>query len=178
MIITISGPAGAGKSTVAKLIARKLKLEHFSMGDLSREIAEKKGMTIEEFNEWGENNPERDQIIDDHQKYLGKEKTNMVIDGRLSFHFIPHSFKIYIDATKEIRAKRRLQDKKNSEVYKNLNEAIEKIKSRDEKDKKRYLERYGLNPFDHTHYDLVIDSSDKLPEVIIKKIIYKIHKKR
>lgn len=38
MIITIDGPAGSGKSTVAGIIAKKLKFVHFNSGSLFRAI--------------------------------------------------------------------------------------------------------------------------------------------
>ncbi len=39
IVITIDGPAGSGKSTVGKILAEKLKLEHLSSGKLYRAIA-------------------------------------------------------------------------------------------------------------------------------------------
>jgi len=48
IIITIDGPAGSGKSTVGKILAEKLNLEHLSSGKLYRAIAylkEKFGLT-------------------------------------------------------------------------------------------------------------------------------------
>lgn len=38
MIITIDGPAGSGKSTVAKLLAKKLNFIHFNSGSLFRAV--------------------------------------------------------------------------------------------------------------------------------------------
>jgi cytidylate kinase len=39
IVITIDGPAGSGKSTVGKILAEKLNLEHLSSGKLYRTIA-------------------------------------------------------------------------------------------------------------------------------------------
>ena len=39
MIIAISGKAGSGKSTIAKLVAKKLGLKHFSSGDFMLKIS-------------------------------------------------------------------------------------------------------------------------------------------
>ena len=36
MKITISGKAGSGKSTIARGLAKKLELKHYSIGDLMR----------------------------------------------------------------------------------------------------------------------------------------------
>jgi predicted cytidylate kinase len=141
------------------------------MGDLSRDLAEKKGMTIEEFNRWGETHPERDDLIDDYQKKLGKEQDGFVIDGRLSFYFIPDSVKIFIDADNNVRAQRRLQNPKSTESYGSLEEALRNVLERDDMDRKRYLAKYGIDPYDKSHYDLVIDSSDILPDKIVDRIV-------
>ena len=50
MRITISGKAGSGKSTVAKLLSEKLNLRHYSIGDLMRAIADEKGLNLLELN--------------------------------------------------------------------------------------------------------------------------------
>ena len=54
MIITISGKPGSGKSTIAKILAEKLKLKHYSAGDFRREKAKKLCLSLEEFNKLGE----------------------------------------------------------------------------------------------------------------------------
>ena len=46
MIIAISGKAGSGKSTIAELLAKKLKLKHYSIGNLMREMAKKKNISL------------------------------------------------------------------------------------------------------------------------------------
>ena len=50
MIITISGKAGSGKSTVAKSISQKLNLRHYSIGDLMRAMAREKKISLLELN--------------------------------------------------------------------------------------------------------------------------------
>ena len=46
MIITISGLPGAGKSTVGRLVAEHFKLKHYSVGDLMRQLAKEKKMSL------------------------------------------------------------------------------------------------------------------------------------
>ena len=46
MIITISGKAGSGKSTVAKELAKQLNLQHFSIGDIMRKMAKEKNISV------------------------------------------------------------------------------------------------------------------------------------
>ena len=39
MIITIDGPAGSGKSTIAEILSKKLGFIHFNSGSLYRAVA-------------------------------------------------------------------------------------------------------------------------------------------
>jgi cytidylate kinase len=48
MIISIGGTHGSGKSTIAKMLAKKLNWPHYYMGGLRRETAKKKGLTLAE----------------------------------------------------------------------------------------------------------------------------------
>ena len=45
MLLTISGPIGSGKSTVAAALAEELSYEHVSGGDIFRELAAERGYT-------------------------------------------------------------------------------------------------------------------------------------
>lgn len=176
MIITISGTPGSGKSTVGKIIAERLKLNHYSTGDLMRAIAKDRGVSLEQLGKIADNdNGEIDRQLDDRQVSLGKNGDNFVIDGRLSFHFIPNSVKIFIDATIEERARRIYSDIVNnlrpSETAESLKDEISKISNRELVEKKRYQQYYQLNPFDKTNYDLVIDSTDLSINEVVEKIL-------
>ena len=46
MVITISGEPGAGKSTTAKLLAKKLSCKHYSTGDFMRDMAEERKISL------------------------------------------------------------------------------------------------------------------------------------
>ena len=72
MKIAISGKAGTGKSSVAKLLAGKLKYRHYSMGDIQREIAKKKGISIAELGELEKTDPGIDNMIDERQREIGR----------------------------------------------------------------------------------------------------------
>src|SRR3989338_11659150 len=102
MIIVISGRAGSGKSTIAKALSKRLNLKHYSMGDLTRQVAKERGITLLELGKLEESDDSIDRAIDNKQRELGKGD-NFVIDGRLSAFFIPHAtFKIFLvlDTTK------------------------------------------------------------------------------
>ena len=62
MIITLSGMPGSGKSTVAKILSKKLRMSRYYMGGIRREMARKMGLTIDELNKLGERDPSSDAM--------------------------------------------------------------------------------------------------------------------
>ncbi len=177
MIITISGTPGSGKSTIAKVLAKKLDFKHYSIGDFMRELAEEKGMTLEEFSKQAEKSVDIDKKLDEKSKKLGSEENNFVMDTRLGFHFIPNSFKIRLIVDSKIGAERIFKDSRRGESFESVEEAKEKIEKRIASERKRYAEYYNIDIDDENNFDLVIDTSDKNPEEIVGEIIKKLNLK-
>ena len=136
MIVTISGKAGSGKSTVAKLLSEKLKLNHYSIGDLMRAMASDKGISLIELNKRAEKDKSIDFELDERLKELGKEKDNFVVDGRLAAFFIPNAqARVFLDTDNKVRAERILKDRREHEQSKDLNEMVKKIQEREKREK-------------------------------------------
>jgi len=172
MRITISGKAGSGKSTVAKLLSEKLKLKHYSIGDLMRVMAIEKRLSLLEFNKLAEKDKSIDFEMDNKLKELGKTKDNFVVDGRLTAFFIPNAeVKVFLDAADKTRAHRILKDKRQQEKSKSLKESISNIKKREESERKRYKKYYGVNYLDKKLYNFVIDTTKLNPNQVVEKII-------
>ncbi len=162
MIITISGMIGSGKSTVADELARIFKYKRYSSGDFMRQLAQKKNMSLIELSRIAEKDPEIDREIDKRQIELGQKEDNFVIDGRLAWHFIPKSVKIYLDVSNEEAAKRIYKDKKESrrtEQFSDIKEFAKKIQERKDSEIKRYKEYYGINHHDKKNYDIYLDTT-------------------
>ena len=177
MIISISGEAGSGKSTIAKILAAKLGFQRYYIGGIRRDMAKKKGMTLAEYNKLGETDPATDKEVDKFQKQLGETEDNFIIEGRTSWYFIPHSLKIYLDVDEKVGAERIFNDLKKNEKRNednNLNSAEDVLKSNRERkksDNKRYRKYYGIDAYNKVNYDLAIDTTDKSPKKVVKKIL-------
>ncbi len=182
MIISISGAQGSGKSTMAKKLALDLNWPRYYMGELRRNAALKRGMTLAEYNKLGEKDPATDKEVDFYQKELGEKEDNFIIEGRTSWYFIPHSFKIYIDVELKIGSERiwnhlQKDNKRNEDTNLNsLEDVIVSLKNRLESDRKRYLKYYNIDVHNKNHYDFVIDTSNLNIEEVYSLIYQRIKK--
>jgi cytidylate kinase len=170
--ITISGTPGSGKTTVAKLLEKKLGLKHIYSGMIFRDLADKHKMTLEEFGKYCEDHSEIDKELDDRQLEILK-KGEVILEGRLAGWLaykndIP-SFKVLIDADLGTRAKR-IVTREEGAAEKRKKE----IKRREKCEAKRYKKYYQIDLKDKSIYDFVIDSTTKTSEEIAELIIQKL----
>lgn len=178
MIITISGLPGAGKTTAARLLAERLGYKYYSMGDLRGKMAMEQGLTIDELNEQANKDPSSHTSVDEYQKKLGETEDNFIIDGWLSWRFIPKSFKVFLAINEDEAARRIYEAKKNDPSrgdepeYKTVIEAKDVITRRVEVTKKQFQDLYGVDFTDAKNYNVVIDTTGQArPEETVEKIL-------
>lgn len=106
--ITLSGEVASGKSSVGKLLAKHLNYEFISLGNKVREIAHDEGLSIVEFQQRCELNPTKDKDIDRLFAEECNSRNKLIIDYRLGYKFITHSFNVFLKV-EEDEAERRLK---------------------------------------------------------------------
>ena len=143
-----------------------------------REMAAKRGVDILKLNVIAESDETIDYTIDSWAKKLGKTEDNFVIDSRLAFHFIPHSFKVFLTADLPARAKRIFQDKRTTEQHTTLTALKKFMKEREASELKRYMKLYGVDYYDVKNYNLVIDTTKKSVSEAVEMILDRVKKKR
>ncbi|MBE7075464.1 MAG: hypothetical protein E7375_00135 [Clostridiales bacterium] len=174
MIITITGKPCSGKSTISRLIAEKYGFKRIGVGDMFKAEAAKRGISTEEFNALCLKNPEYDYLVDEQSAKLGKELEGqkVVFDSRLAWHFVPKSFKVFVDLNDEEMARRLANsDRTGKEQYKDLNEAMRTLKSRRDLENERYKKIYNVDLTNLSNFDYVISSLNKTPEEVTQKIM-------
>lgn len=173
MIITITGDAGSGKSSVAKLLAEKLGFKHFSAGDAQREIALEKGITIAELGELEAKDDSIDRMIDKKMGDICRREKDAVVDAWLGAYFAPQSIKIFLEADINTRVKRRLEHKREEESFDDYEEAKKTMMARKETNRKRWIDYYGFDYADKKNYNIVIKTDDLDIEGVVDEIIEK-----
>ncbi len=174
MNITITGNLGSGKSTVCKEF-QKYGYEIISTGDIFRNIALSKQMSVLELNEQikkeiQEGKHSIDDEIDGLTTKIGKEKDNVVFDSRLAWHFVEDSFKVFLTVDINTAAKRVFEANRETERFENIEECKSKLLNRQFIERDRFSELYKIDYYNMNNYNLIIDSSNVTPEIIVEEI--------
>jgi cytidylate kinase len=171
-IITICGGLGSGKSSTAKKVAEVLGYKHFSSGDFFRQVGIELGLSVTELNKKAETDKEIDIKVDKKLRGM-RNSEKVVIDSRTAYHWIPESFKVYLDLPAEI-AKNRIFNslkenklREQSEQATSVEQVYEKMRERFESEQKRYWDLYQINNTDKNNFDLIVDTDkNNLAEVV------------
>ncbi|MHA1265214.1 MAG: (d)CMP kinase [Candidatus Helarchaeota archaeon] len=170
MIITISGFHGTGKTTVAKQIAHQFKMNYIAAGDVFRQMAKERKMTLNEFSTFVEQHPEIDREIDE-RTIMEAKKGNVVLDALLAAWMTQDisDINILLITDQEIRIKRIAQRESRS-----FEEVKQETLKREQSEIARFKKIYNINLNDYSIYDLILNtglwSQETVEQVIIQLI--------
>ena len=69
LVVAVSGLHGSGRSTHAKRIAETFGLRYVSSGTIFRQMAEERGLSLEEMSKLTDKDPEFDKLISSNKCY-------------------------------------------------------------------------------------------------------------
>lgn len=171
-IITLSGKPGSGKSSTADKVAELLNYTRHSSGDMVRHILSKSKMTLEEYNERAYEDHNLDAKIDEELRAL-REKSDIVVDSRLGFYWIPESFKVYLDLDLDIATARIYKDTVSNNMRQaegssttSLSTVSRQVRERMLTEQSRFKRMYGVDPYEVSHFDFIIDTSRQNPQSV------------
>lgn len=168
MFVTVSGPPGSGKTTVARILAERTGFTLILTGRLFRAMAEERGMSLADFGTLARTDPTLDQELD--RRVVAAMRSGVIVEGRLAAVMARAAHKrclaIYIDAPLEVRAAR-ITEREGGEV----SERMVTMQERHNLERARYEEIYGIDPDASEHYDLVLDSSSSPAEAVARQVL-------
>ena len=168
MLLTISGPPGSGKSTVAVAVAEAFDLEHVSGGDIFRALADERGHTLAEFNALAEDDDAIDRALDRRLRETAAERDDVVLESRLSGWMAGEhaDLKVWLDAPLDVRAAR-IADREGKAVA----TAREETETREASERSRYLDYYDIDFDDRSIYDLGLNTARWSPDACVEIVL-------
>lgn len=158
--IAISGDPGSGKTTFSKKVADMTGYELITTGNIFRELAREKGVTLTELNKMAETQKEIDHKVDHFLEELNIRHGNYVLDSRMAWHFVKGAYKIRLTVAPEIAAQRIYADNAQMrEKYDSATLALSEVNKRRDSEIARYKSLYGVDISDEKNFDLVINTS-------------------
>jgi len=171
-IITLSGKPGSGKSSTADKVAEMLNYTRYSSGDMVRQLLQKHHLTLAQYNERAKNEHGLDNEVDTMLRDL-RSSSDIVVDSRLGFYWLPESFKVYLDLDMEVATARIFKDAVSNtsrsgagEGTASLIEVSAQVKARMQNEQSRFRALYNIDPYNTAHFDLVIDTSRHSPQTV------------
>ncbi len=175
LTIAVSGMPGAGSSTTAKMLAKRLKLPHFSSGDFVKGIAakalgkKKVPETERALKMWKSDlqTVEFNKKVDDAMVERARQG-NVVIDGKLAIHFLKDiaDYSVWLKCPMKVRAKRVAE--RDGIPYE---KALKVTEQKEAAERSNFKKFYGIDTFDQeADANLVVDTSKLSPEEIIGRI--------
>ncbi|NJL43853.1 MAG: AAA family ATPase [Nitrosarchaeum sp.] len=175
MIVTLSGKPGSGKTTVGRRLAESLGGVFFSSGDVLGRMAQEKGLVIQELDASLEKDPVLDRAFDAKQASLARSVPIAVVDGWVAYRALPESFKVFLECSLDVAARRVFEHQRPDEpVARSAEEVREALLARLYANRRRFRLVYGTDILDPGNYDLVLDTSDVSVEEICSRILARV----
>jgi len=162
VIIAIAGPIGVGKSTVAEGLAARLGYRVISGGEVFRDLARERGISVTAVNRLAEHDPTLDRELDRRQAELARSG-DCVVESRLAGWMVAADLKVWLRAPLEVRAVRvARREGLGAEA------ARADLVERERSEWARYKAAYNIDIDDLSPYHLVIDTTLWTAEIIVE----------
>lgn len=170
LLITVSGPPGCGASTVSEALADALGVQRVDGGEVFREFAEERGMTLTELQAKADEDPGIDRGIDRRLQRIaevwGASNKGFVLESRLAGWLAGNraDLRVWLTAPEEVRVDR-TRDRAEMESEMRVREVTEAG---------RFESQYGVDISDTSFYDLSLNtarwSEDAVLDVILTAV--------
>lgn len=157
--VTVSGHPGSGTSTLVRGLMDRFGWTSLNGGDVFREEAKRRGMSLGDFGELCKNELDVDRSLDEllRQRMQGTDAANIVesrLAGWWAYRLELPCLRIWLDVSDEERA-RRVSEREGLA----FEDALEANRARAAVDGERFMLLYDLVPEDPEPYTHVLDAT-------------------
>jgi len=155
LFITVSGPPGSGVTTLCEELADLLDCGYVSGGQIFRELADERGLTLTQLVAEAGESDEIDRALDRRLRTIaekwGSANNAFVLESRLAGWIAGNraDMRIWLDAPDEVRAER-TRDREEMVAEMQVREVIEAD---------RYESYYDIDLSDQSIYDLSVNTA-------------------
>ena len=171
--ITISGHPGSGTSTLVKLLADSNGWKSLNGGELFRQEAKRRNMTLADFGELCKNDFNVDRDLDallKQEMLRNDEQAPEIIESRLAgwwaYQLKLEIPRIWLDVDEIERAKR-VQAREGGTI----DSILEESEKRADVDAQRFLELYDLLPEQPEPYSHRIEATSLNPQEVLARVL-------
>ncbi|AFZ74395.1 (d)CMP kinase [Natronobacterium gregoryi] len=155
LFVTVSGPPGCGATTLCERLSEATGCPYVSGGDIFREIAEERDLTLTQLTAKAEESDEIDRALDQRLQTIAEEwgmaNKPFLLESRLAGWLAGDraDLRIWLDAPEEVRV-RRIEDRVETEPEMRVREVSEAG---------RYQSYYEIDIGEREFYDLTINTA-------------------
>jgi len=169
--VTISGHPGSGTSTLVNGICKTLNWQKLNGGQVFRDMAEERGLSLEEF---GLHCMEDDSVDQSLDRLLAEtmlsDGSPEIVESRLAGWWAYKNKlrcpRVWIDVSERVRAGRVVNREGGS-----IDEQLNLIRERMKYDGGRYSQFYDIDINSHEPYTCVIDSDAMAAEEVLTRVL-------
>jgi cytidylate kinase len=160
LLITVSGSAGSGVTTLCESLSAALDCSYVSGGEVFRNMADERDMSLSQLTAEAGEHDEIDRELDRRLRTIAGEWADadkpFIIESRLAGWLAGDDadLRIWLDAPQEVRVER----------TRDREEMSSEMRVREVVDKRRYESYYGIDLSDQSIYDLSINTARWGPE--------------
>ncbi|MBB6644994.1 (d)CMP kinase [Halobellus ruber] len=167
LFITVSGPPGCGATTVCEGLSTALDCGYVSGGDIFRELADDRDMSLSQLIAKTDETDEIDRALDQRLRTIaekwGASNKPFVLESRLAGWLAGNraDLRIWLDAPDEVRVERTA----------GREEMEAEMRVREVSEAGRYRSYYGIDINDRSFYDLAINTARWSPGATLEMIL-------
>lgn len=164
--IAISSQSGCGNTTATDTVGATLELQvvNYTFRDLGNDL----GITFDEIHSRADGTKIFDYLTDLVQ-IRASLQPRVVVGSRLAAWLVAADLRVWLHASLEERAKRIYR--RESGKYPNYEAVLYSTLKRDEQNRKRYLQLYGIDINDRSDFDIIINTEKLTAEQVSSLIV-------